>query len=208
MYTPKKFALSDIAEQLAFMRENNFGLLLTFTEDQGLTGSHLPFVIDDDGERRRLFTHMAEANPQWRELANRSRVMVVFTGPHAYVSPSWYTKDGYVPTWNYTAVHAYGVASVITDPERTTPLIEKTVQTHERGVGAWTTARLDAERFASLQRRIVHIEIEVERIEGKFKLSQDKPEPERQAVIAGLEADASPAAIAVAELMRRHRAPD
>jgi transcriptional regulator len=203
MYTPKKFAQSDPAQLLGFIRDNHFGLLLTFTNEHGFRGSHLPFLIEESAGRYKAFAHMAEANPQWPELAGHPQVMIVFTGPHAYVSPNWYTKDGYVPTWNYTAAHAYGRASVVTDPERCTALTEQMVRAHERGEGAWTAARLDAERFASLQRRIVHIEVDIERIEGKFKLSQDKPEPERRAVIAGLEADGSPSALAVAELMRK-----
>jgi transcriptional regulator len=149
---------------------------------------------------------MAQANPQWQDLQSRKRVLVVFTGPHAYVTPTWYTRDGYVPTWNYTAVHAYGAAEIVAEPDRCSALLERMVRAHERGANAWSTARLDAERFESLQRRIVHIEIDVDRVEGKFKLSQDKPENERQALIAGLQADGTPSATAVADLMRRHRA--
>jgi transcriptional regulator len=208
MYTPKKFVQSDPAQLLAFMRENNFAMLVTAHPQRGISASHLPFLIEQDTGSHKLFTHMAEANPQWRELEGRAQVMVVFTGPHAYITPRWYTKDGYVPTWNYTAVHAYGAAQLVADPDRCTALIERTVRAHEHGAGAWSIARLEAERFASLQRRIVHVEIDVDRIEGKFKLSQDKPEPEREALITGLQAEGSPAALAVAELMRRHRARD
>ena len=110
MYTPKHFEMNDPAELTAFMQHYNFAALVT-SHEGNITASHLPFMLDASrGEHGTLIAHLAHTNPQWQTFASGQEALVIFTGPHAYVSPSWYEKPTTnVPTWNYTAVHAYGV---------------------------------------------------------------------------------------------------
>src|SRR5436190_24375513 len=113
MYSPPYNRPEDRAEILAFMRANDFPLLVTGTGGT-LHASHLPVVVQERGEDLFLDMHMAKNNAQWREFFD-DEVLVVFSGPHAYVSPRWYADEERVPTWNYAAVHAYGVPKIITD---------------------------------------------------------------------------------------------
>src|SRR5438067_12583233 len=113
MYVPAAFAVTDTAKLHPFMRQNSFAVL-TSHAGGGLIASHLPLLLDADaGPHGHLLGHMARANPQWRDV--RGEVMAIFSGPHAYVSPSWYEEEGTVPTWNYVAVHAYGTFRVVED---------------------------------------------------------------------------------------------
>jgi transcriptional regulator len=111
VYLPAAFAESDRAKLHGLIRRYSFAILTSRGED-GLIASHLPLLLDADaGPHGQLLGHMARANPQWRDV--RGQVMAVFSGPHAYVSPSWYEEEGTVPTWNYVAVHAYGTFQVV-----------------------------------------------------------------------------------------------
>ena len=108
MYSPAYNQLEDRAELVQFMRANSFVILVTGAGGS-LHASHLPVQVNVDGEGLRLDMHMARANPQWKEFFDDEEVMVIFAGPHAYISPRWYEEQERVPTWNYAAVHAYGV---------------------------------------------------------------------------------------------------
>src|SRR4026208_2420814 len=114
MYSPPYNRLEDRKELIAFLRANNFPVLVTGTGG-ALHASHLPITVHAEGERIVMDMHMAKNNPQWKEFFD-DEVMVVFTGPHAYVSPRWYEETERVPTWNYAAVHAYGIPRIL--PER------------------------------------------------------------------------------------------
>src|SRR5438045_687793 len=113
MYTRSLFKISNTAEIHAYMRSYSFAMLVTQGRD-GMAATHLPILLDADaGPRGRLLGHMARANPQWKDLSGEA--LVIFPGPHAYVSASWYETPGTVPTWNYVAVHAYGTFQLIED---------------------------------------------------------------------------------------------
>lgn len=195
MYVPEIFRLDDAAAMGAVIRDNSFGLLVTVSA-QGLPqASHLPFDYDEAaGTRGRLLGHMARANPQWRDFealaAAGGEALVVFQGAHGYVSPSWYGGGPAVPTWNYLAVHAYGRPRVVSDPEAVHGLLERMVEQHEAGFAApWRMDDQDPAFLSRMQRGIVAFEIEVTRLEGKAKLSQNKPEAVRRKVVAALEAE-------------------
>ena len=113
MYSPPYNRVEDRTELLAFMRANNFPVLVTGTGG-ALHASHLPVTVHEQGAQIVLDMHMAKNNPQWKEFFD-DEVMVVFAGPHAYVSPRWYEEKERVPTWNYAAVHAYGIPKIISD---------------------------------------------------------------------------------------------
>ncbi|WP_029422577.1 FMN-binding negative transcriptional regulator [Alicyclobacillus macrosporangiidus] len=197
MYVPKAFSMDDPQEIAHFLRDHSFGLLIS-TSGGELTATHLPFVFDADG--RRLWAHMARANPQWRDLHGQT-ALVVFQGPHAYISPSWYEVPQSVPTWNYVAVHVYGRCSVIEDEGELADLLAKTVRFYE------PDSRLPEEAgepyYRNLMRAVVGFRLDIERIEGKAKLSQNKPPEVRRRVIEALGRTGDAEAQEVAAWMRR-----
>ena len=203
MYTPKHFAIDDPAEISAFMQHYNFAALVTVQDGQ-LTATHLPFMLDSErGAHGTLIAHMARANPQWQAFNSGQEVLVIFAGPHAYVSPSWYEEvPTNVPTWNYTAVHAYGVPTIIDDDEAVYAILAQLVQEHEaRFQHPWSMQSSDD----YVRRRIsaiVAFEIPVMRLEGKYKLSQNRSAADQFSVAAHLFASNDPLAAATAEMMR------
>ena len=137
------------------------------------------------GKHGTLVSHMARANPQWQHFENGQEVLVIFTGPHAYISPAWYATAPAVPTWNYTAVHAYGVPRIVTDHERFAQMLHDLIERYE----AHRPNRWHGEMPEAFRDRLMHgivgIEIEITRLEGKFKLSQNRPD-DAPGVIAAL----------------------
>ena len=205
MYSPSYNRLENRAELLEFMRDNGFPLLVTGTGGT-LHASHLPSMVHERDNEIVLDMHMARSNPQWKEFFD-DEVMVVFSGPHAYVSPRWYLEKERVPTWNYAAVHAYGVAKVIAD--------RKLKYESQRRL----VARLDPEwlpRFDALRQEyvdnmldgIVNFEIGVTRIETRWKLSQNRGRAEQDSIASHLEGSADSSARALAALTRKHLVSD
>jgi transcriptional regulator len=172
-----------------------FGALVA-CRDGVPAASHVPFIYDRKAHT--LLAHVARANPQWRDLSGDSEVLVIFQGPHAYVSPSWYVDPG-VPTWNYTAVHVYGAVRTLHDAPSVAAIVERLTARFESAQERPWQAAYD-ER---LLRQIVGIEIEITRIEGKFKLSQNRSATDRAAVVAQLEASGSDNDAALAGLMKK-----
>lgn len=206
MYTPKDFLLEDRDAALDIIRRNSFGLLVTAPEGTP-RATHLPFLYDAErGERGTIVGHMARANPQWRDFETlaAAETLVVFQGPHAYVSPSWYGGDQpAVPTWNYMAVHAYGRPRIMDDPVEVRALLERLVTTHEAGLAPpWSLDSQDEAFVAAMMRAIVAFEIPVARLEAKAKLSQNRTAEQRVGVVAALEAEEDPLAREVARQMR------
>ena len=147
-----------------------------------------PFLLDfDRGSKGVLQAHMARANPQWREFADHPEVMVIFQGPHAYISPSYYSSDFAVPTWNYAAIHVYGTAAPIEDEDRLRTILERLVKTSEAATGPTWAISWDDDRNDQLLGAIVGFEIEITEIEGKFKLNQNRPVEDIQLVVEALE---------------------
>lgn len=200
MYTPAAFAEADLPKLHDFIEGHSFGVLVS--QAQQFTASHLPFLLDrQHGPQGRLIGHMADANPQWRQ-ANGNPALVVFSGPHAYISPSWYEEENVVPTWNYIAVHIYGTFRVIEDQGVLTQIIQNTVERYEQALPRPWTYRGSAEFFDRLMGMIVGFEIDIDRIEGKWKLSQNHSPQRRERVIQGLLTSADPGAHALARLMQ------
>lgn len=193
MYIPKHFEQSDERTLYDFIDTHSFGALITGAHG-GLFASHVPFLLDR--EQGLLHCHLARANPQWRELRAAAEVLVVFTGPHGYVSPTWYTEPG-VPTWNYTAVHVCGAARCIDDPGHTARHVEALAARHERGSAAPWAPDYDPARLEG----IVGVEVRIRSIEGKFKLSQNRSAADRAGVIAKLRASGRDNDVALARLM-------
>jgi transcriptional regulator len=200
MYVPAAFAETDPAKLHEFMRRNSFAVL-TSNGEGGLVGSHLPLLLDPDaGPHGHLLGHMARANPQWRKV--EGEVMAVFSGPHAYVSPSWYEEGGTVPTWNYVAVHAYGTFHVVEDREALLDILRRSVTAYESSRPAPWTFDESAPHVEKMLKAIVGFRIEITRLEGKWKLSQNHPEGRRRKVVRALAERPDQDSKVIADLMK------
>lgn len=201
LYLPDPFRNDDAEAQFKLMEQYAFGTLATSGAGGELHLSHIPFVPERDGDGRvRLLGHVARANPHWQALEGARESVAIFRGPHAYVSPSWYESHPAVPTWNYAVVHAHGRARLM-DEAQLHELLMKLSATYEAGrPKPWRMGDLPAPYVDTMLKAIVGFEIEVERLEGKFKLSQNRP-AEAPRVIAALEAEGE---VELAGLMRDH----
>jgi transcriptional regulator len=175
MYTPKFNQVTDRTLLLEAMRGSSFAIL--FGPAGELRATHLPLIVRDEGERGTLLGHFARANSHWSALAGRE-TMVVFPGPHSFVSPSLYTDPLSVPTWNYIAIHGYGTLSLIEDETAKQELVEELIQVHEPAYLDRWRAMPDGYRHRMLA-GIMGFRIPVSRIEGKFKISQNRLAEER-----------------------------
>ncbi len=201
MYVPDAFRVADMDELHAFVAAHPFGTLVSTVNGEPF-GTHLPFVIDRSGAGTTLRAHMARANPQWRELEDGDS-LAIFTGGHAYVSPAWYASRDSVPTWDYTAVHARGRARIIEDRERVIDFLRRLTAINETNVAsAWSIDEIAPERLDGFLRAIVAFEIPVSRLEGQFKLSQNRSIEDRRGVVAALERIGEPQAAEVRERIR------
>lgn len=203
MYVPAHFAVRDAAPLQALIAANAFGLLISPPAGPGgMVASHVPFLYEPDpAPHGRLVCHLAAANGQAAALDGQE-VLCIFQGVHGYVSPNWYAKKPAVPTWNYTAVHAYGRASTTRDLARLRDIVDRLSAIYE-GPGGWKLSD-EPDSFAeSMLRGIVGIEIPVDRLEGKFKLSQNRPAADVAGVIANLRRLGGDANLALADAMQQ-----
>lgn len=204
MYIPSSFRIEDRAQLHAFIRENSFATVVSQGEDGAPFASHLPLLLreGDDGGAV-LVGHMARANPQWRQFSSEGEILAIFHGPHGYISPSWYASEQVVPTWNYAAVHAYGVPRLVESGERLTEIVDETVAEYESGFEQPWKADLPKEFRENLLKAIVGFEMPITRLEGKFKLGQNRPEADVVGACAGLEAGGGHADAVLAGWMRK-----
>src|SRR5262245_15668795 len=174
MYTPAAFAEADLTRLHDLIEQNSFGLLVSQVE--GLPfATHLPFLLDRTaGPRGTLACHVARANPQWRDVGGQT-ALAIFSGPHAYISPTWYEAEQVVPTWNYAAVHVYGRVQVVEDEGALLDIVQKMVRVYEQAMPRPWSFDPSATFAGRLLGQIVGLRLEVERIEGKLKMSQNHP---------------------------------
>ena len=171
--------------------------------DLELIASQIPFLVVRRGDGMLLQGHVARPNPQAADLDDGAEVLAIFPGPHAYISPGWYEAGPAVPTWNYASVHAYGTARAIRDPEWLRDMLDRLSARHEaREAAPWRMRDLPPSYLESMLRGIVGFEIAVSRLEGKFKLSQNRPASDRPRIIAALERRNDQTSREVAGLMR------
>jgi transcriptional regulator len=201
MYSPSYNQLEDRAELLEFMRANSFVLLVTGAGGS-LQASHLPATVHEESGKIRLDMHMARNNRQWQDFFD-DEAMVVFSGPHAYVSPRWYEEKERVPTWNYAAVHAYGVPRVIQDRRLKHASQRRLIETLDP---QWLPAfdALRQEYVDAMLDGIVNFEIPVTRLETRWKLSQNRSRREQELIARQLEQSSDSVERALAALTRRH----
>ncbi len=201
MYRPRLFDIDDRETLFRFMRAQSFALLVTAT-DGAPVASHIPLYLDTDGTGDRLLGHLAKANNQWQGFDGETEALVIFWGPHAYISPSWYETEIMVPTWNYVTVHAYGKPTVIDDPEPVREGLKHLVDAYESdATGPWSMDALPDDYVGKMLKGIVAFEMPIERLEGKFKLSQNRQPKDRRGAIQGLLDSGDTEAAEVARLM-------
>ena len=202
VYLPPVFTETRPEILIAHLERYDFAMLVS-DRGQGLVASHVPFLVERQGDELHLLGHLARPNPQVADLSGGGEVLAIFSGPHAYVSPRWYASGPAVPTWNYAAVHAYGIARLIDDTEWLRDFLRRLVQRHETGSETpWRLEDQPEAYISGMLKGIVGFDIGLTRLEGKFKLSQNRPTADRPRIIAALEADRGAQAAEIAQLMR------
>lgn len=210
MYVPPHFRQGDLGEVHALIHATRLATLVTVAQGTPVA-SHVPMLLDEaKGPQGTLLCHVARANPQWTAIEPRTQALVMFMGPDAYVSPSWYAAKRehgkVVPTWNYTAVHAYGSVRVIDEQQELRALVERLTQKHEaHREQPWHVADAPESFIEGHLRGIIGLEITIERLEGKWKLSQNRSAEDVAGVIAGLESSDDATDHATAAAMRSLR---
>lgn len=204
VYLPPAFASRDTDAVAQLILRHPFATLVTPTADE-LQISHLPLLLHrSEGAHGVLIGHVARANPHWRVLAERTSV-AIFHGPHAYVSPSWYSDPAaMVPTWNYAVVHLHGSGEVIDDPARKRETVEELTTHFEASRPAPWHLQLTGARLAAMLDAIVAFRIPVTRVEAKFKMSQNRSAIDRARVAEALREEFDAAAVATGEWMMRN----
>jgi transcriptional regulator len=208
MYLPKAFEenRTDVLHEL--IRERPFGALVVLT-DGGLNVDHLPFLVEDTaGPLGVLRGHVARANPVWRTTLAETDAVAIFQGPQRYITPSWYaTKQEtgkVVPTWNYVVVHAHGFLRFVEDREWLRDHVTRLSERHEAArEKPWKVADAPEDFVSKLLDSIVGVEMTIRRLEGKWKLGQNRPERDRQGMVEGLLQENDDASTELASLMKK-----
>jgi len=210
MYLPKHFEETRVPVIHDVIRAHPLGALVMLTS-RGLVANHIPLEIEPDpAPFGTLRGHIARANPLWRDVSRDVEALAIFQGPDTYVSPSWYrTKKEtgkVVPTWNYVVVHAYGLVQFIDDPQWLRAFVEKLTNRHEAGrADSWQITDAPADYIEAQLTAIVGLEIPISRLVGKWKVSQNRPARDRDAVVEGLLQEGGHSAAAIADLVREPR---
>lgn len=208
MYVPDAFQENRVEVLHDLIRTYPFGTLITLN-DEGLQANHIPFELEFTPEPfGTLYAHVARANPVWRDLHRNNETLVIFQGPHAYISPSWYVTKNQtgmvVPTWNYAVVHAHGHSEAIEDPVWLRTFVEKLTKTHEqKRAEPWNVSDAPADYIEKQLGSIVGLKVTISRLIGKWKLSQNRPQHDRVNVIQTLAGEGTESSTNMAESMRK-----
>jgi transcriptional regulator len=201
VYIPEFNREEDRATILAFMRANPFAVLVSNVDGIPFA-THLPLLIDDADDQIVIQGHMAKANAHWKSMKEGEESLIIFHGPHAYISPSLYESRESVPTWNYAAVHVYGEPTLFTDEESLRATLHRMIDTFESSyMTQWS--ELSEEYRSRMMKHIVGFNIKVKRLEGKFKLSQNRTKGEQARVIQCLNQSQDSNILGVAQLMQQ-----
>jgi transcriptional regulator len=204
MYLPQAFHVEDDGAIDAFMQSHEFATIVSGTAE-GLVASHVPLTVTRTTSHLVISGHVARANTHWQSMDGARESLIIFHGPHAYVSPTWYATSPAVPTWNYAVVHAYGRPRADADPALLEEHLRALVRRHEaERKGGWSFDDLPLDYRSRLLSGIVGFEMPVERLEAKFKLGQNRAPADREGTIAGLERESAAEAHSLAAFMRAH----
>jgi transcriptional regulator len=199
MFIPNKFKMTEIGDKHQFIHEFGFGVVISSADN--LSATHLPFVLQtDEGEQGVLYAHCAKANPLWKNLDGQ-HVLVIFAGPHSYISPSWYNSKPAVPTWNYTAVHAYGTVTLLNQQD-TLKAVDQVVEKYEPQLLVKHDIVTDQLKYKMLA-GIVGFKIELTKLEGQLKLGQNRSQGDQEGAYHGLKNSSNFDNLALAKYMRK-----
>jgi transcriptional regulator len=201
MYIPEFNRVRDNAVALGFMKANPFAILVS-TADTGPFATHVPILVREAGEQIVLRGHVAKANPHWQWMKPEQESLAIFHGAHGYISPSLYENRESVPTWNYAAVHVYGIARLVLEPEPLLDILHDSIQMFDPSYQEQWSGLREEYRIRMLS-HIVGFEIVAEKVESKFKLSQNRTKSEQERVRDSLTASTDSTIAGVGELMRR-----
>ncbi|MFY4775354.1 FMN-binding negative transcriptional regulator [Metabacillus sp. RGM 3146] len=200
MYIPKDFEIEKADVIYEFMEQNGFAALISNFEDEPVA-THLPLILDR--ENGCLYGHFAKANDQWRGILDKT-VLALFQGPHSYISPSWYETHKAVPTWNYVSIHVYGKIVLITDPEELKKSLTMLVSKYEDASSPYKMENLPSHYLDGMMKGITGFILKIDRMEGKWKLSQNHSADRQLAVARHLKEIGSENSRAIAELMEKN----
>jgi transcriptional regulator len=211
MYQPDDFWVEDVSEMHALMRARPFAALVS-SGSAGLYASHLPTVLKDEGPCGVVECHLARPNPHWKDLAEGNEALMIFQGPEGYITPNWYPSKAQhgkaVPTWNFAVVHAYGRPEVMKDKEWLLQHVtELTAQQESSEAKPWAPSDAPATYIEVMLRGIVGFRFAITRLEGKWKMSQNREVQDRVGVVKGLSARASGDDLETAEVVSRRIKP-
>ena len=200
MYTPRIYKQEDQQEINRFIRENGFGILISQGEER-IQGTHIPMVLSEDGTK--LYTHISRANPQWKNIEANKEVLVIFTGPHTYISSSWYDHEN-VPTWNYLAVHVYATVRMIESDELRESMVHLVNTYEKRSEKPVSVERFSPGYYEKEIRGVIGFELTITRTEATYKLSQNRDQKNQAAIINELEKRRDDDSHRIADAMRKH----
>jgi len=201
MYIPEFNRQEDRSTALSFMRANPFAILVS-NADGVPFATHVPVLIEEHADQLVVRSHMARANPHWKSMKEGEESLIIFHGPHAYISPSLYEIRESVPTWNYAAVHVYGEPTLFSGEESLTETLNQMINTFESSYMAqWS--EMSEEYRSRMMKHIVGFEIRAKRLEAKFKLSQNRTKGEQARIIESLSQNPDSNISGIAELMRQ-----
>ena len=209
MYVPELFRVEDVAQMHALMRARPFAALVS-AGSAGLFASHLPTVVKDEGRYGVIECHLARANPHWRDLAGGAEALMIFQGAEGYITPNWYPSKAeggkVVPTWNFAAVHAYGRPEVVNDADwLRRHVTELTAQQERDQPRPWAPSDAPMNFIDTMLRGIVGFRFAITRLEGKWKMSQNRTPQDREGVVNGLTLRDRGDDREIAELIARQR---
>jgi len=202
MYIPKLYREEDRAKILEFIRQNDFAVLVTYDGEKPVA-SHLLMEVVEEGEKIFVNGHMSKANTHWKTFEKNLEVLVIFHGPHTYISPTWYNHVN-VPTWNYQSIHVYGKPSLITDYDEAYSILKRLIDRYETN-GHYKMETLPQDFVEKEIKGIMAFQIEVTRIEANYKLSQNRKDEDHANIITQLEERTDDLSHRVAVAMRQQR---
>lgn len=201
MYIPKFYKVTDFDEIQEFIQQHSFATLVTTRKGRPIA-THLPLQLMKEDDTYFLTGHMAYGNPQWRTFEDIDEVLVMFQGPHAYISSSWYEKEN-VPTWNYQAIHVYGAATILTEDELKQDLTRllETYEHHRENPVLWD--KLSPSLLEKELKGIVGFKIEMTDVQAAYKLSQNRSETDYGNIVEQLQHEGDPDSAKLAEVMEK-----
>jgi transcriptional regulator len=202
MYISKLYREEDRAKIIEFLKQNEFATLVTYDGEKP-TASHLLMEVVEDGEKLFINGHMSRANPLWKTFEKNPEVLVIFQGPHTYISPTWYNHVN-VPTWNYQSVHIYGKPRILTDHKETYAMLSRLIARNE-GNPAYRMETLPPDFVVKEMKGIVAFQVAATHIEANYKLSQNRDDESYRSVVSHLEAREDEMSHGVAAAMKRQR---